>query len=106
MTGADAGATTHPGVQVLLDPNGISAASWRPVYESFAIHGGLGTTEEGAVSDQGQRVWIRAIAAGPVVRATDGRGQVLTGRWPGTSRWPPSAGPRATSAPAPRPITR
>ena len=81
MTGADGGVTTHPGVQVLLDPNGsLDRLEWEAVYESFAIHGGLGTTESGAVSDQGQRVWVRAIGAGPVLRAaTGGRGELLTG---------------------------
>ena len=80
MTGADAGVTTHPGVQVLLDPNGFRL-ELEAVYESFAIHGGLGTKNdpEGAVSEQGQRVWIHAIAAGPVLRSTDSRGEVLTG---------------------------
>jgi hypothetical protein len=80
MTGADAGATTHPGVQVLLDPNGFRL-ELEALYESFAIHGGLGTKndQEGAVSEEHQRVWIHAIAAGPVLRSTDGRGQVLTG---------------------------
>src|SRR4029079_2029658 len=46
MTGADAGATTHPGVQVLLDPNGsLDRLELEALYESFVIHGGLGTTE-------------------------------------------------------------
>jgi len=82
MTGADAGVTTHPGVQFLLVPNGtLSRLELEAVYESFAIRGGLGTTNDpsGVVSEQGQRVWIHAIAAGPVLRATDGRGEVLTG---------------------------
>lgn len=80
MTGADGGATTHPGVQVLLDRNGsLDLVELEAVYENFAIHGGLGTTALGAASDQGPRVWVRAIAAGPVLRATDGRGEVLTG---------------------------
>src|SRR4029453_9602887 len=65
MTGADAGVTTHPGVQILLDPNGFRL-ELEALYESFAIHGGLGTTEGG-------------VGAGPVLRATDGRGEVLTG---------------------------
>ncbi|HEY8149933.1 MAG TPA: hypothetical protein VIK51_13595 [Vicinamibacteria bacterium] len=80
MTGADAGATTHPGVQVLLDPNGYRL-ELEAVYESFVIRGGLGTKndQEGAVSEERQRVWIHAIAAGPVLRATDSRGEVLTG---------------------------
>jgi len=82
MTGADAGVTTHPGVQFLLVPNGsLSQVELEAVYENFAIHGGLGTTNDpaGAVSEEHQRVWIHAIAAGPVLRAADSRGQVLTG---------------------------
>ena len=78
MTGADAGATTHPGVQILLDPNGFRL-ELEAVYESFMIRGGLGTTEEGVASEQGQRFWVHAIGAGPVQRAADGRGEVLTG---------------------------
>ena len=78
VTGADAGVTTHPGVQILLDPN-PSFLELEAVYESFAIHGGLGTSEAIVVSEQGQRVWVRAIASGPIVRATDGRGELLTG---------------------------
>jgi hypothetical protein len=78
MTGADGGATTHPGVQVLLDPNGFRL-ELEALYESFAIHGGLGTKEDGVVSDQNQRVWVRAIGTGPIVRATDARGELLTG---------------------------
>lgn len=80
MTGADAGVTTHPGVQFLLDPSGtLSRFELEAVYESFQVHGGLGTNEVAAVSDQGQWVWVRAIASGPIVRATDGRGALLTG---------------------------
>jgi hypothetical protein len=93
MTGADAGVTTHPGVQVLLDRNGsLDRLELEAVYESFAIHGGLGTTELGVVSDQGQRVWVRAIGAGPVLRATDGRGQVLTGTLAGYLALAPADG--------------
>jgi hypothetical protein len=80
VTGADAGVTTHPGVQVLFNPNGsLGILELEAVYEGFAIHGGLGGTEVGAASEQGQWVWMRAIAAGPVVRASDGRGEVVTG---------------------------
>ncbi|HEU0106627.1 MAG TPA: hypothetical protein VFT38_10670, partial [Vicinamibacteria bacterium] len=44
MTGADAGVTTHPGVQFLLVPNGsLSQLELEAVNENFAIHGGLGT---------------------------------------------------------------
>ena len=80
VTGADGGLTTHPGVQVLADTSGtLSRFELEAVYESFAIHGGLGTNEVGAVSEQGQSVWVRAIASGPIVRATDGRGELVTG---------------------------
>jgi len=83
MTGADAGVTTHPGVQVLLEPNGtLDQFELEALYESFAIHGGLGTRNDqaGVVSEQGQWVWVHAIAAWPVLRAAaDGRGEVLTG---------------------------
>jgi hypothetical protein len=93
MTGADAGATTHPGVQVLLDPNGsLDRLELEAVYESFAIHGGLGATDHGVVSEQGQRVWVRAIGAGPVLRATDSRGEMLTGTLAGYLALAPSDG--------------
>jgi hypothetical protein len=85
--------TTHPGVQILLDPNGsLSRLELEAVYESFAIHGGLGTNEVGAVSDQGQWVWVHAIGAGPVLRATDSRGQVLTGTLAGYLALAPAGG--------------
>jgi len=92
MTGADAGVTTHPGVQFLLDPNG-SQLELEAIYESFLIHGGLGTYQPGVVSDQNQRVWIHAIGAGPVLRATDGRGQVETGTLAGYLALANSDGP-------------
>jgi hypothetical protein len=82
MTGADAGVTNASRRQFLLVPNGsLSQVELEAVYENFAIHGGLGTTNDpaGAVSEEHQRVWIHAIAAGPVLRAADSRGQVLTG---------------------------
>ena len=78
MTGAAAGASPHPGVQILLDPNGFRL-ELEAVYEGFAIRGGVGTTEAGVVSEQGQRFWVHAIGAGPLLRAADGRGEVLTG---------------------------
>jgi hypothetical protein len=91
MTGADAGVTTHPGVQFLLEPNG-SFLELEAVYESFAIHGGLGTSDAIVVSEQGQRVWVRAIASGPIVRATDGRGELLTGTLAGYLALAPAGG--------------
>jgi hypothetical protein len=91
MTGADAGVTTHPGIQFLLDPNG-SFLELEAVYESFAMHGGLGTSDAIVVSEQGQRVWVRAIASGPIVHATDGRGELLTGTLAGYLALAPAGG--------------
>jgi hypothetical protein len=78
MTAAAAGVSPHPGVQVLLDPNGFRM-ELEALSENFALRGGLGTNEEGVVADQGTRTWVRAIAAGPVQRAAGERGEVLTG---------------------------
>ncbi len=78
MAAAAGGASPHPGVQILLDPNGFRL-EMETLSASFALRGGLGTTEVGVVSDQSFRVWVHAIGAGPVQRAVDGRGEILTG---------------------------
>ena len=78
MTAAPTSPTTHPGVQVLLDPNG-RRLELEAIEESFTIRGGLGTNEEGITSDQGVWIWVRAIAAGPVQRSAGGNGEVVTG---------------------------
>ena len=39
----------------------------------------MGTTEEGVVASEGLRVWVHAIASGPVQHASDGRGEIVTG---------------------------
>ena len=91
VTGADAGVTTHPGIQVLIDPNG-RRLELEAVYENFAIHGGLGTGDDIVLSEQGQRVWVRAIASGPIVRASDGRGELLAGTLAGYLALAPSNG--------------
>jgi hypothetical protein len=78
MAAADAGASPHPGVQVLLDPNGFRF-EWEALSATVALRGGLGTTQEGVLADEGLRLWLRAIAGGQVQRASDGRGQIVTG---------------------------
>lgn len=82
VAAAAAGASPHPGVQVVLDPNPFRL-ELEALSASFTQRGGLGTTEAGVVSDQGQRVWIHAIAGGPVQRAADGRGEILSGTMAG-----------------------
>jgi hypothetical protein len=82
-------------VQVLLDPNGtLGILELEALNESFAIRGGLGTKNDrdGALSEQGQWVWVHAIAAGPLVRASDARGEVLTGTLAGYIALAPTGG--------------
>jgi hypothetical protein len=78
MTAAATAPTTHPGVQVLLEPNGFRM-ELEAIEESFTIRGGLGTYDGGVTSDQGMVVWVRAIAAGSVQRSASGNGEVVTG---------------------------
>lgn len=82
MVASAAGVAPYPGVQVLVVGEGetlelelLSAAS--------ALTGGFGTTEDGALANEGVRLWIHAIGSGPVTRAADGRGQVVAGRLAG-----------------------
>jgi hypothetical protein len=86
MAVAAAGASPYPGVQILLDPNGFRLEMEAFYLEmealsgpAFLLRGGLGTTEFGVVSDQGQRVWIHAVGGGMVRHAGDARGEVATG---------------------------
>lgn len=78
MQAAPAGTAPHPGVQVLLVGDG-SRFELEFLSTVIALRGGLGTTEEGVLANEGLRMWIRAIGAGPVLRASDGRGELVTG---------------------------
>jgi hypothetical protein len=78
MAAAAGGASPHPGVQIVLDPNGFLFEK-EDLSDVVSLRGGLGTTEAGVLSDQNMRVWIHAMGTGPVQRASDGRGQILTG---------------------------
>lgn len=78
MTAAAAGASPHPGVQVLVEGDG-SRFELELLSMETALRGGLGTTEEGVLANDGRRLWIRAIGSGLVFRANDGRGQVPAG---------------------------
>ena len=82
MTAVAAGTSPHPGVQVLvvgdvrlLELEFLSAAT--------TLTGGLGTTEDGILANEGVRMWIHAIGTGPVTRAADGRGQIAAGQLAG-----------------------
>jgi hypothetical protein len=82
MAAAAAGVSPHPGVQVLLDPNGF-LLEMEVLSDVVTIRGGLGTTEAGALSDQNQRMWVHAMGTGPVQHASDGRGEVISGLFAG-----------------------
>ncbi|HET8646658.1 MAG TPA: hypothetical protein VFO85_14285, partial [Vicinamibacteria bacterium] len=78
MVAAAAGTAPHPGLQVLVEGDG-SRLELELLTTETAVRGGLGTTEEGVLAQEGLRVWIRGIAAGSVFQAPDGRGQVPSG---------------------------
>jgi hypothetical protein len=82
MTAAAAGASPYPGVQVILAGSETLEGELQGLSPAL-VSGGFGTTDQGVLANEGLRLWIRAIASGPVVRAGDGRGQVLSGRMAG-----------------------
>ena len=82
MVAAAAGVTPYPGVQVLVVGEG-ETLELELLSGGSALTGGFGTTENGALANEGVRLWIRAIGAGPVTRAADGRGEVVSGRLAG-----------------------
>jgi hypothetical protein len=76
------GAAPYAGVQVLVTGE-VETLEIELQSLASAISGGFGTTERGALATEAVRVWMRAIGTGPVTRASDGRGQVVTGRLAG-----------------------
>jgi hypothetical protein len=78
MVAAAAGTSPHPGLQVVLDGN-PAELEWELLYESFTMHGGLGTTGDGVLSNEATRMWVHAIGTATVTRAADGRGEVVSG---------------------------
>ena len=81
MNAVAAGTTPHPGVQVLLAGSDVLELEF--LSSTDAMTGGLGTTEQGALANESIRVWVRTIATGAVTRATDGRGEITSGRMGG-----------------------
>jgi hypothetical protein len=78
MDAAAAGTLPHPGNQVVLrgDPSRVELEFQ---YVDFTLRGGMGTTEEGALSNEGSRLWMRAIGTGGTTQTADGHGEVLSG---------------------------
>lgn len=78
MVASAGGTTPHPGVQVVLD--GVaSSLELEFKYTDFTLRGGLGTTGDGVLANQGQRFWINAIGTGAVTQRADGLGEVTAG---------------------------
>jgi hypothetical protein len=90
MVAAAAGTSPHPGVQVLVASSEAFEAEL--LSESNTVNGGFGTTEAGVMTNEGTRLWIRVIANGAVLRAADGRGEVVTGRMAGYLAYGPISG--------------
>jgi hypothetical protein len=78
MVAAAAGTSPHPGVEVVLDGN-PGELELEFLSENLTLRGGLGTTGDGVLSNEATRLWMHAIGTGSVTRASDGRGEVVTG---------------------------
>jgi hypothetical protein len=78
MVASAGGTSPHPGIQVVIegDPSSLELEF---KYTDFTLRGGLGTTGEGVLTNQGQRFWINAIGTGAVTQKADGIGQVTAG---------------------------
>jgi hypothetical protein len=86
MDASPAGASPHPGVQVLL--NGDPATfEIEAIDDGQTVRGGLGTTGDGALSNEGLRVWIHAVGGGRLSRGLGGRGEVPSGTLMGYVAW-------------------
>jgi hypothetical protein len=78
MGAVAAGTTPHPGVQVVLDGE-PGALELELLSASATVRGGMGTTGDGALANEGTRLWLHAVGSGSVTRAADGRGEVVQG---------------------------
>ncbi len=78
MEAAPAGTVPHPGVQVVLEGD-ASSLELELVYPDCTLRGGMGTTGDGVLSNEGLRLWLHSIGTGGVFQASDGRGEVASG---------------------------
>jgi hypothetical protein len=78
MVASAGGTTPHPGVQVVIE--GVaSSLELEFKYTDFTLRGGLGTTGDGVLTNQGPRFWMNAIGTGAVTHKGDGVGEVTAG---------------------------
>lgn len=94
MDAVASGTSPHPGIQVLV--TGSDTLEFELLSESATVTGGLGTTEAGALSNEGTRLWIRVIGNGAVTRGSDGRGEVVSGRIAGYVAFGSAQGPEGS----------
>lgn len=78
MVVATAGSSPHPGVQATLAGAQPGLLELELKYTDYLLEGGFGTADL-VPSDQGPKVWLRAIGTGPVTQAAAGRGEVVSG---------------------------
>lgn len=91
MDAASAPGAPKPGTQVVLngDPGGLEAEF---IAENQTLRGGIGTTHDGVLAPERFQLFMNVIATGPVVRASDGRGEVRSGTMFGTLSFAPPFG--------------
>jgi hypothetical protein len=80
MVAAAGGTSPYPGVEILLDGAAVaSALEIEFKYTDFTLRGGLGTTGDGVLMNEGQRLWVHAIGTGAVTQESAGIGEVTAG---------------------------
>jgi len=78
MNAAAGGTAPYPGVQVVIDGD-ASSLELEFKHTDFTLRGGLGTTVEGVLTNEGLRFWIRAIGTGAVTHTGEGPSEVTAG---------------------------
>jgi len=69
----------HPGAQLLVVGAEPALLELELKYTDNTLEGGIGTTGDGLLSNQGPYVWVNAIASGKTTQTSDGRGEVVSG---------------------------
>lgn len=79
MAATPGGTSPHPGVQVVLS-NDPPSLELEFKYTESTLRGGLGTTGDGVLSNEGLRLWMHSIGTGNVTQTSDGHGEVMAGK--------------------------
>jgi len=73
----------YPGVQI-VDRSSPLGLEMELLYLTPVLRGGLGTTGDGVLANEGLRLWVRVIAQGEVSSLRGQRGEVTQGTLNGT----------------------